>query len=171
MLATIRGRVWKFGDDIDTDSMAPFHALTQPPEVRKRTMFPARPEFAQQVQAGEIIVAGRNFGCGSSREQAPENLRLAGIAAVVAESFARIYFRNGIAMGFPQVVCPGIAAACEEGHIVEIDLEAAMVTNLSAITAGAPVTLQARAYAAPMLAILRAGGLMALLQSEAKARA
>lgn len=160
----LRGRVWKFGDNVDTDSMAPFHALTQPPEMRKRTMFPGRPEFAQQVQPGDLIVAGRNFGCGSSREQAPENLRLAGIAAVVAESFGRIYFRNGIAMGFPQIVCSGIAAACDEGHVLEIDLDAATVTNQTTGT-----SLRAQPYAAPMIEILRAGGLMSLLQRGALA--
>lgn len=161
MQTKLRGRVWKFGDDVDTDSMAPFHALTQPSEVRKRTMFPWRPEFARDVQVGDLIVAGRNFGCGSSREQAPENLCLAGIRAVVAESFARIYFRNGIAMGFPQVVCPGITEACREGDEIEIDLDLATVTHLAT---GA--TLRAQPYAPPMLAILRAGGLMALLQAE-----
>lgn len=165
MQTLIRGRVWKFGDNVDTDAMAPWNTLSLPWEERRKSVLQIRPEFVEGVQPGDIVVAGRNWGCGSSREHAPENLKLLGVAAVVAESFGRIYFRNGIAIAFPNLACPGIHAACEEGDEIEIDLCGGTVRNL---TRGA--VLQARPYTEDMLAIVERGGLLEVLKERMAAR-
>ncbi|MEE9281951.1 MAG: 3-isopropylmalate dehydratase [Myxococcota bacterium] len=157
----IRGRVWKFGDNVDTDVMAPWNAMSLPWEERRKQVLPTRPDFVEQVRAGDLIVAGRNWGCGSSREQAPENLRRLGIAAVVAESYGRIYFRNCVAMAFPNLACPGIAAACEEGDELEIDVRGGLVRNTTRGT-----ELRARPYTDDMLAILERGGLLEVLKAR-----
>ena len=108
MESLIRGRVWKFGDAVDTDVMAPWNTISLAWEERRRAVLHVRPEFAEDVKPGDLIVAGRNWGCGSSREQAPENLKLLGVGGVVAESFGRIDFRNCVAMAFPNLASPGI---------------------------------------------------------------
>lgn len=161
METVIRGRVWKFGDDVDTDVMAPWSSLGQPWEERRKVIFHIRPEFAEQVRSGDIIVAGRNWGCGSSREHAPENLKRLGIAAVVAESFGRIYFRNSVAIAFPNIACPGAHDAFDEGDEMELDLATARVRNL---TRG--VELQGQPYTPEMLSILEKGGLLNVLRER-----
>jgi 3-isopropylmalate dehydratase small subunit len=166
MEMVVRGRVWKFGDNIDTDVMAPWNTISLPWDERRKSMLRIRPEFAAGAQPGDLIVAGRNWGCGSSREQAPENLKLLGIAAVIAESFGRIYFRNCIAIALPNLVCPGINASCEEGDVVECDIRTGGVRNL---TRGKE--LQAKPYTADMLAILEHGGLMEVLKQRVAALA
>lgn len=157
----IRGRVWKFGHNVDTDVMAPWNTISQSWEERRKVILHTRPEFAEKAQPGDLIVAGRNWGCGSSREHAPENLKLLGIAAVVAESFGRIYFRNSVAIAFPNLACPGIYEACEEGDELEIDVSTGQVRNLSR---GQELT--AHPYTSEMLAILRKGGLMNVLKER-----
>ena len=122
METRVRGRVWVFDDDVDTDVMAPWNTIGLPWEERRQSVLHIRPEFAANVQPGDVIVAGANWGCGSSREHAPENLKLLGVSGVVAESFGRIYFRNCIAIAFPNLACPGIRATCEDGDEVEFDL-------------------------------------------------
>jgi 3-isopropylmalate/(R)-2-methylmalate dehydratase small subunit len=159
MQSVIRGRVWVFGDNVDTDVMAPWNTLTLPWEERRKAVLAVRPEFVERVQPGDVVVAGRNWGCGSSREQAPENLQLLGVAAVVAESFGRIYFRNCVAIAFPNLACPGIHAACADGDEVEIDVRSGRVHNRTR-----DVVLQAQRYAPDMLAILDAGGLLEVLK-------
>ena len=106
--AVLHGRAWIFGDDISTDHIAPgrlFHLRTDLPELAKHVMEDADPEFAQKLSAGDFIVAGRNFGLGSSREHAPRIIKLAGVGAVLAQSFARIFFRNAINVGLPVLQC------------------------------------------------------------------
>jgi methanogen homoaconitase small subunit len=117
----IKGRVWKFGDDIDTDLIIPGKYLrTKDMQVfAAHAMEGIDSEFAKKVKPGDIIVAGSNFGCGSSREQAPLALKYAGIACVVAKSFARIFFRNAINIGLPLVE---VDIDCQEGEVIEIDL-------------------------------------------------
>ena len=149
----IRGRVWKFGDNVDTDVIAPWNSLGLPWEERRKVVLQVRPEFAQDAKAGDVIVAGRNWGCGSSREHAPENLKRIGIAAVVAESFGRIYFRNGIAIAFPNIVCPGVTDAFEEGEDLKLDLATARVRNISR-----GIELQGQPYTPEMLSIIDKGG-------------
>jgi 3-isopropylmalate dehydratase, small subunit (EC 4.2.1.33) len=120
----IRGRVWKFKDDVDTDQIIPARYLvtTDPKELAKHVMEDADPTFPSKVKEGDILVAGKNFGCGSSREHAPLAIKGAGIAAVVAESFARIFFRNAINLGLLIIESPEAAREAEEGDILEIDI-------------------------------------------------
>ena len=161
MIATIRGRVWKFGDNVDTDVMAPWNTLSMTWEERRDTVLKTRPEFAANVQPGDIVVAGRNWGCGSSREHAAENLKLLGLGAVIAESFGRIYFRNCVAIAFPNFVCPGIVTACDEGDELEVDVASGLVRNITRVG-----QLQAVPYTADMLAIVSAGGLLEVLKKR-----
>jgi len=155
----VRGRVWVFDDDVDTDVMAPWNTISLPWEERRQSVLHIRPEFAANVQPGDVIVAGGNWGCGSSREHAPENLKLLGVSGVVAESFGRIYFRNCIAIAFPNLVCPGIRTTCEDGDEVEFDLASGEVRNVSR-----DVTLRGRPYTQEMLEIIGRGGLMGVLR-------
>jgi 3-isopropylmalate/(R)-2-methylmalate dehydratase small subunit len=165
-MTTIRGRVWKFDHNVDTDVMAPWGSFSLPWEERKKMVLHINPRFVEEAQAGDVIVAGRNWGCGSSREQAPDNLKRLGIAAVVAESFGRIYFRNSIAIAFPNVVCPGVWEAFNDGDELELDLESARIRNVTLGT-----ELQGEPYTDEMLAIIKAGGLMNVLrQSMGRAR-
>ena len=157
----IRGRVWKFGDNVDTDVMAPWSSISKPWEERRGDTLHIRPEFAGEVKPGDVIVAGKNWGCGSSREQAPDALKRLGVAAVVAESFGRIYFRNGIALAFPNVACPGVSDAFEEGDVLELDLETAIVRNA---TRGAE--LSGHPYTPEMLRIIEKGGLLEVLKDR-----
>jgi 3-isopropylmalate dehydratase small subunit len=117
-----RGTVRKLGDGIDTDIIIPARYLPLPlDQMKAHTMEPIRPGFAEKVSPGDIIVAGRNFGCGSSREQAPAVLRELGIAGIVAVSFARIFFRNAINLGIPLVECEPAFGSVAEGEEIEID--------------------------------------------------
>ncbi|RLE49627.1 MAG: 3-isopropylmalate dehydratase [Candidatus Methanomethylicota archaeon] len=122
----IRGKVWKFGDDISTDLIIPgkykFKTIDLD-ELAKHAMEGADPSFASKISKGDIIVAGKNFGCGSSREQAPLVLKHAGIAAVVAKSFARIFYRNAINIGLPVVESKDAFDKISEGDVVEVDLQ------------------------------------------------
>lgn len=163
-MTRVRGRVWKFGHDVDTDAMAPWATITQPFEERRAHVLGIRPEFAREVRPGDLIVAGRNWGCGSSREHAPENLKLLGLCGVLAESFGRIYFRNCVAIAFPNLACPGIHAACEDGDDLEFDVETGAVRNH---TRG--LELQARPYTPEMLEIVRQGGLLEVLRRRVEA--
>jgi 3-isopropylmalate/(R)-2-methylmalate dehydratase small subunit len=120
-MSLINGRVWKFGDGIDTDVIIPARYLILPlEEMKNKAMEPIDPNFSGKVNQGNVIVAGRNFGCGSSREQAPAVLRDLGIRAIVAVSFARIFFRNAINLGLPVVECQAIYEYVHEGDQVEI---------------------------------------------------
>jgi 3-isopropylmalate/(R)-2-methylmalate dehydratase small subunit len=128
----IKGRAYKFGDDINTDIIYPgkYLLITTDREEMARHCFEAvYPEFLKSAKAGDVIVAGKNFGCGSSREQAATCLKHFGVSAVVAESFARIFYRNAINLGLPVVVAPGITGLVNHGDTVEIDLEGGSVKN------------------------------------------
>jgi len=127
-LNRISGRVWKFGDNIDTDVIIPGKYLrtTDMNVFASHVLEGIDPEFPKKVKTGDIIVAGKNFGCGSSREQAPLALKHAGIACIVAESFARIFFRNAINVGLPIIETK---IDCAEGDIIEIDLGNGIVKN------------------------------------------
>jgi len=120
----MRGKVWKFGDNVDTDLIiaARYLNTSEPSELAKHVMEDADPEFSEKMEPGDIIVAGENFGCGSSREHAPIALKAAGIAAVIAPTFARIFYRNAFNMGLPIFEVPE-AAEISEGDIVRIDME------------------------------------------------
>jgi len=162
-MSLIRGRVWKFGDNINTDAMAPGFAFKAPWEELKRLILHLHPRFPFEVRIGDVVVAGRNWGCGSSREQAPANLKRLGIGCVLAESFGRIYFRNSVALAFPSLVCPGVSRAFSEGDELELELETARVRNL---TSGE--TLQGETLSRDMLAIIAAGGILPTLKARLK---
>jgi len=129
----IEGKVWKFGDDVNTDEIIPARYLntSDPEELAGHCMEGADPDFVRKISPGDVIVAGKNFGCGSSREHAPLAIKHAKIAAVVAPTFARIFFRNAINMGLPIVECPGAARDAAEGDVLRIDLEKGELTNVT----------------------------------------
>ena len=129
----IKGKAWKFGDNIDTDVIIPARYLntTDPAELAKHCMEDADPEFSKKISPGDIIVAGKNFGCGSSREHAPIAIKGCGISCVIAESFARIFYRNAFNTGLLILECPEAAKKIEEGDELEIHPEEGKIVNLS----------------------------------------
>lgn len=129
---TIRGKVWNFGANIDTDVIIAARYLnsSDPEHLAKYVMEDADPDFPKKLNRGDIIVAGENFGCGSSREHAPIALKAAGVAAVVAPSFARIFYRNAFNMGLPIFELPE-SLEIKEGEEISIDLDAGVITNLT----------------------------------------
>lgn len=163
---TLKGRAWVFGDNIDTDIITPGKFLSNPKELAENAFSPADKTFAKNVKPGDIIVAGRNFGCGSSRETAPEVLQILKVGAVVAENFARIFYRNAVAIGLPVLECPGAAKAFQKGDEVEVDLEAARVRNATRGT-----ELAARPLSPMLLQSVRSGGMLKALQAELRERA
>lgn len=128
----ITGKVWKFGDNIDTDLIiaARYLNTSDPHELAKHVMEDADPDFVKKLQPGDIIVAGENFGCGSSREHAPIALKAAGVAAVVAKSFARIFYRNAFNMGLP-IFELSETDKINEGDLISIDMEKGVVKDLN----------------------------------------
>jgi len=153
----------KFGADVDTDAIIParYMVTTDPAELAKHCMEDADPEFPKKVKPGDVIVAGKNFGCGSSREHAPVAIKGAGVACVIAESFARIFYRNAFNMGLPILESKEASEGIESGHEVEVDLEKGEIRNL---TTGR--TFQGRPIPHFMQQILRDGGLMAHLAKK-----
>ena len=129
----IRGRVWKFGANIDTDAIIPARYLntSDPEELAKHCMEDADRDFPGKVRPGDIIVAERNFGCGSSREHAPIALRAAGVACVIAQSFARIFYRNAFNMGLPIFECEDAAVKIQEGDEILVDADTGEIENIS----------------------------------------
>ena len=129
----LRGRVWKFGNDIDTDAIIPARYLntSDPNELAKHVMEDADKEFSRKVKAGDIIVAGKNFGCGSSREHAPIAIKGAGIQAVIAKSFARIFYRNAFNIGLPIFESAEASEKIREVDEVEIDADNGTIRNLT----------------------------------------
>jgi 3-isopropylmalate/(R)-2-methylmalate dehydratase small subunit len=161
----LRGRVWSFGHDISTDVLSPGAYAIDPVEVRMlHVLESVNPAFASGVEPGDVIVAGRNFGCGSSRETAPENLKALGVACVIAESFSRLFMRNAIAVGLPVLVCEGVDAAFVDGDAIEIHLASGRVRNVASGSG-----LQGDSLPAEMREILAAGGILAVLRNQSGA--
>ena len=148
MKKIFKGKVWKFGDCIDSGNI-------------KGVMAGIDPEFHTKVQPGDVIVAGINFGMGSSSEDAPRSLRDAGVAAILAESISNIYLRTLINLGLPAIECPGVSSLVEEGHELEVDLESGRVRNL---TNGAARTFAP--FSDHAIAILEKGGLILYLKAS-----
>lgn len=125
------GRVFKYGDNVDTDVIIPARYLNsfEAKELASHAMVDIDPTFASTVEKGDIIVAGQNFGCGSSREHAPLCLKTAGVKCVIAKSFARIFYRNSINIGFPIMECEEAADKIEKGDEVEVDFSTGVITN------------------------------------------
>ncbi len=158
------GKAFKFGDDVNTDAIipAPYLVTTDPKELGSHCMEGSdQPEFAQKVMPGDVVVAGENFGCGSSREHAPVALTGAGVVCVIAKSFARIFFRNAINIGLPLLECPGAADAIAAGDEVQVDLATGDISDL---TTGR--TFRAEPMPDFMRAIFDAGGLVAFARQR-----
>jgi len=128
-----KGTVWKFGDNIDTDAIIPARYLTtsDPAQLAGHCMEDADPGFVKKIKKGDIIVAGENFGCGSSREHAPIAIKAAGLSCVVAKSFARIFYRNAFNMGLPIFEAPELWDAVESGDEIEVDGDRGVITILN----------------------------------------
>jgi 3-isopropylmalate/(R)-2-methylmalate dehydratase small subunit len=159
-----QGKAHTFGDSINTDVISPGRWMREGLEVLKlHTMEAVRKDFYKDVTPGDIIVAGRNFGCGSHREPANSVMKVLGISAIVADSVARLYFRNGIAMGIPVFSAPGVSKIVNEGDEVQVKVteEAVEVTN---ITTGAKVF--GKPIPDVMRSVVEAGGILALLKAE-----
>jgi 3-isopropylmalate/(R)-2-methylmalate dehydratase small subunit len=167
MRETIRGRVWVLGTDVDTDQIISGKYLTiiDPQELKKHVFEIALPEFAKNARAGDLLVAGPNFGSGSSREHAPQAMKAIGVGAVVADSFARIFFRNAINLGLPAVEAPGVRAIFEAGDPGALDLKGGTMTNERS---GASVSFPALPH--HLIDLLEAGGLIEKVKHELAAR-
>jgi 3-isopropylmalate/(R)-2-methylmalate dehydratase small subunit len=154
---SIRGKVWKYGNNVDTDAIiaARYLNTSDEQELASHCMEDLDATFAGNVQPGDIIVAGANFGCGSSREHAPVAIKAAGVQCVVAESFARIFFRNAINIGLPILQCPDAAHSAQTDHELEINLAEGLIRNITL-----DQTYRATPYPPFMLAIIEAGGLI-----------
>lgn len=166
MESIISGRAFVYGANIDTDQIYPggYLDLTDPEEVARHALERVDPCFVREAKPGDLIVAATNFGCGSSREHAAVALKAFGIAAVLAESFARIFYRNGINLGLPLLVCPGISKQVRRGDVLSLDLAAGRVTNQSN---GA--VIQAQPLSDYVLAILKSGGIKPMIRRENEA--
>jgi len=129
----IKAKAIKFGNNIDTDVILPgqYMTLVDPDELAKHALAGLDVEFPKKAQKGVILVGGKNFGCGSSREQAPLALKYSGVECVIAESFARIFFRNAINIGLPVIECKGISSAVETGDELDVDFAVGKIENLS----------------------------------------
>jgi len=161
----MNGRAWKFGNNIDTDLIIPARYLntSDPEELAKYAMQDADPEWVDKMKKGDFIVAGDNFGCGSSREHAPVALKAAGISAVIAKSFARIFYRNAINIGLPILESPEAAEEINEGDEIEVDLAQGSIKD---ITNGN--SYRSQPFPEFMQKIIKAGGLINYLKSKIK---
>ena len=154
---TLSGKVWKYGDNVDTDVIIPARYLniSEPQELARHCLEDLDPGFRSAVRPGDIIVAGANFGCGSSREHAPVAIKAAGISCVVAASFARIFYRNAINIGLPILECPAAVSSTGPGQVLQVDLATGSIQNLDT-----GQSFQATPYPPFMLELVAAGGLI-----------
>ena len=157
------GKAWKFGENLNTDEIIPgrYNITIDPQELAKHVFCEIKPDYAENAQAGDVVVGGQNFGCGSSREHAPIAIKGSGAKCVIAPSFARIFYRNAINIGFPIIECPEAAADIDEGNEVEVDVASGRISNL---TKGRDY--QARPLPEFVLRIAEAGGIVKFLQSH-----
>lgn len=158
-----QGRVFKFGDNIDTDVIIPARYLnsSDPAELALHCMEDIDDTFVKRVSKGDLIVATKNFGCGSSREHAPLVIKEAGVSCVIAETFARIFYRNAINIGLPIIECPDAAREIEDGDEVKVDFDSGMITN---VTKGK--TYQGQPFPPFMQKIIACGGLVPYINQK-----
>ena len=158
----MKGKVWKFGNDIDTDIILPGRYLIYTDEERlsQHCMEGLDDKFSEKCKNGDFIVAGKNFGCGSSREHAPIAIKGAGISAVISESFARIFYRNATNVGVPLLEAPGISELVEDQEEIEVDMDKGLITNKN----GESITF--KKLPPFMLEILEQGGLIEYLKNK-----
>lgn len=159
------GRVLKYGDNVDTDVIIPARYLnsSDPAELATHCMEDIDKDFVKKVEKGDIIVADKNFGCGSSREHAPLAIKAAGVSCVIAETFARIFYRNAINIGLPIIECPEASRGIEEGDEVEVDFDTGVITNKTKGT-----SFQGQAFPEFMQKIIKAEGLVNYINSQQK---
>ena len=153
----LRGRVWAFGNDVDTDVIIPvqYTNSNNPQEFGKHCMEGIDPDFHKKVKPGDVIVAKKNFGCGSSREPAPIAIKAIGISCIIAKSFARIFYRNGFNVGLPLLECEDASDHIEEGHEIEVNLDTGEIRDLYL-----KQSFQAKPIPPFMQDLIRDGGLM-----------
>jgi 3-isopropylmalate/(R)-2-methylmalate dehydratase small subunit len=158
------GKAWKFGENLNTDEIIParFNITIDEQELGKAVFCEIKPAYTRGVQAGDVVVGGTNFGCGSSREHAPRAIRGSGASCVIAASFARIFFRNAINIGLPILECPEAADGIQEGDEVQVDLTRGIITDISL-----GETYQAKPLPAFVLKIAAAGGIVNFLKDHA----
>ena len=161
----LKGKAWKFGDDVDTDAIIPARYLntSDPEELAQHCMEDADPKFVQKVAPGDFIIAGKNFGCGSSREHAPIAIKHAKVAAVIAGSFARIFYRNAINIGLPILECAAASATLNSGDNVVIDLTAGTICRGDEV-------FQAEPFPEFMQQLIEAGGLIPYTMAKQKGK-
>lgn len=159
----MKGQAWKFGDNIDTDLIIPARYLntSDPEELAKHCMEDADPEWVRKMRKGDFIVGGENFGCGSSREHAPIAIKAAGVSAVIAKSFARIFYRNAINIGLPILESPEAAENIKEGDEIEVNLSTGEITDPTINQ-----VFKAQPFPEFMQKIIDAGGLIKYLQQQ-----
>ncbi|MDD3340508.1 MAG: 3-isopropylmalate dehydratase small subunit [Lachnospiraceae bacterium] len=158
-----KGTVFKYGDNVDTDVIIPARYLnsSDPAELATHCMEDIDKEFINKVNKGDIMVANKNFGCGSSREHAPIAIKAAGISCVIAETFARIFYRNSINIGLPIIECPEAAKAIESGDEVEIDFDSGVIKDITKGT-----SYQGQAFPPFMQKIIKAEGLVNYINNK-----
>ena len=161
----VSGKVFKYGDNIDTDVIIPARYLTSadPEHLKDHCMEDIDITFRDRVKPGDIIVAGRNFGCGSSREHAPVAIKASGVSLVIAEDFARIFYRNSINVGLPILECPEACNAINDGDEIEADFDTGVITDR---TTGE--TFNSKAFPEFIKNIMASGGLVGYTESELK---
>jgi len=164
----VQGRAWKLGDNVDTDQLLPgrYLSLTDPQELATHCLEDTIPHFHERVEPGDVIVAGENLGCGSSREHAPAALKALGMSCLVAGSYARIFFRNCINLGLPALNAPNAVAGIQDGDEVRIDLETGEIENLTR-----PFRCSTKPLSGFVLDIIESGGLTAYVRQRLGAEA
>jgi 3-isopropylmalate/(R)-2-methylmalate dehydratase small subunit len=161
------GRTWMLGDNVNTDVIIPgrYNVTTDRSQLARYCLCEILPEFSQQVQAGDVVMAGHNFGCGSSREHAPAALQACGVQVVIARSFARIFYRNAVNIGLPVLVCEEAVLASAGGQQVEVDLATGIITNVATTQ-----TFQAEPLNPFVARIVAAGGIIEYIRQEGTLR-
>lgn len=159
----LTGTAFVFGKNIDTDQIYPgrFVEFTDVEDVAKHAMEGADPNFVHAFKPGDLIVAGTNFGCGSSREHAVITLKAVGVSAIIAESFGRIFYRNGINLGIPLIICPGIERLVEQGDVLTLNIETGTIQNAKNETIA-----EAQPISKYMMNILTSGGIKPLIKKQ-----
>ncbi len=164
MKKVIKGRVWKFGDDVNTDVIFPgkyTYTVSDPAEMSKHALEDLDPRFVKDVKADDIIVAGKNWGCGSSREQAVTCLKQSGLGAIIAKSFARIYYRNCLNAALPALTCADAVDVIEDGETIEVDLQTGQIRCKKGVFPFPPIP-------AEVMGIFEAGGLIQYTRQRLK---
>ncbi len=158
-----KGRVFKYGDNVDTDVIIPARYLnsSDPAELATHCMEDIDKDFTKNVNKGDIIVAAKNFGCGSSREHAPISIKASGVSCVIAETFARIFYRNAINIGLPIIECPEAAQGIDDGDEIEVDFNSGIITDITKGT-----KYQGQAFPEFMQKLIAAGGLVNFINEK-----